>query len=84
MFIFVAADNAKIKLSIDNKTVGSAATAPQLAVLFAANSISFGSHIHCSSSIDFCEEEGFEQGAAEMLITEAIEMVDTERCSYAC
>ena len=76
MFIYVAALAGKIKLSIDNKAVGAAATAPQLAVLFAANSISFGSHIHCSSSIDFCEEEGFKSGAAEMLITEAIEMVN--------
>jgi len=84
MFIFVAADNGQINLSIDSKAIGSAATAPQLAILFAANRISFGSHIYCSSSIDFCEEEGFEEGAAEMLITEAIEMVDTESCSYAC
>ena len=34
-----------------------------------------GHAIHCSSSIDFCEEEGFAAGAAEMLVTEAIEMV---------
>ena len=76
MFIYVSADNAKINLSIDQKPVGSAATAGQLACLFAANQISFGCSIHCSSSIDFCEEEGFEAGAAEMLITEAIEMVN--------
>jgi len=76
MFIFVGAEDGKINLSIDNKAVGSAATAGQLACLFALNQISFGCSIHCSSSIDFCAEEGFESGAAEMLITEAIEMVN--------
>ena len=76
MFIFVGADNGKINLSIDKKPVGSAATAGQLACLFAANQVSFGCSIHCSSSIDFCEEEGFAVGAAEMLVTEAIEMVN--------
>jgi hypothetical protein len=76
MFVFVDAKEGHIHLSVDQKDVGRARTAPELALLFAANNISYGTSIHCSSSIDFCEEEGFEEGAAVDFVSEAIEMVE--------
>jgi hypothetical protein len=75
MFVFVDAKDSKIELYVEQQRIGAAATAAELALLFAANNITFGQSIHCSSSIDFCDEEGFAPGAAEMLVTEAIEMV---------
>lgn len=75
MFVYVAATDGKIELHVEKQRIGAAATAAELALMFAANNISFGQSIHCSSSIDFCEEEGFAAGRAEMLVTEAIEMV---------
>jgi hypothetical protein len=76
MFVFVDAKDSKIELHIEQQRVGAAATAAELALLFAANNVSFGQSIHCSSSIDFCDEEGFAApGDAAMLVTEAIEMV---------
>jgi len=75
MFVFVDDKDSKIELYVEQQRIGAAATAAELALLFAANNITFGQSIHCSSSIDFCDEEGFAPGAAEMLVTEAIEMV---------
>lgn len=75
MFVYVAAAAGKIELTVEKQRIGAASTVAELALMFAANNISFGHAIHCSSSIDFCEEEGFAAGAAEMLVTEAIEMV---------
>ena len=76
MFVYVAAKEGKIELTVEKEEIGTASSAAELALMFAANNITFGHSIHCSSSIDFCEEEGFEAGRAEMLITEAIEMVE--------
>ena len=76
MFVFVDAKDSKIELHIEQKRIGAAATPSELALMFAANNITYGTSIYCSSSIDFCEEEGFAAGAAEMLVTEAIEMVE--------
>ena len=75
MFVFVGATDGKIELHVEQQRIGAAATPSELALMFAANNVSYGQSIHCSSSIDFCEEEGFEPGAAAMLVTEAIEMV---------
>jgi hypothetical protein len=76
MFVYVGATDGKIELRVNHHRIGAASTPAELALMFAANNITFGQSIHCSSSIDFCEEEGFAAGAAEMLITEAIEMVE--------
>jgi hypothetical protein len=76
MFVFVDATEGKIELHVEQQRIGAAASPAALALMFAANNITFGQSIHCSSSIDFCEEEGFEPGAAAMFVTEAIEMVE--------
>ena len=75
MFVYVSATDGKIDLHVEQVRIGAAASPSELALMFAANNISYGTSIHCSSSIDFCEEEGFAAGGAEMLVTEAIEMV---------
>jgi hypothetical protein len=76
MFVFVGATDGKIELHVEKQRIGAAATAAELALLFAANNITFGQSIYCSSSIDFCDEEGFAApGDAAMLVTEALEMV---------
>jgi hypothetical protein len=75
MFVFVGATEGKIELHVEQQRIGAAASPSELALMFAANNITYGQSIHCSSSIDFCEEEGFEPGAAAMFVTEAIEMV---------
>ena len=76
MFVFVGATDGKIELHVEQQRIGAAASPSELELMFAANNITFGQSIHCSSSIDFCEEEGFAPGAAEMFVTEAIEMVE--------
>ena len=76
MFVYVAAKEGKIELTVEKEEIGAASSAAELALMFAANNITFGHSIFCASSIDFCEEEGFEAGRAEMLVTEAIEMVE--------
>ena len=76
MFVYVAATDGKIELHVEKQRIGAASTPSELALMFAANNITFGQSIHCSSSIDFCDEEGFAApGDAAMFVTEAIEMV---------
>ena len=53
---------------------GSAKTAVELAAILAK--IRFSSS-YKSSSVDFCEEEGFEAGAAGEMIDEAFALVET-------
>ena len=76
MFVYVGATDGKIELRVNHHRIGAASTPAELALMFAANNITFGHSIHCSSSIDFCDEEGFAAaGDAAMFVTEAIEMV---------
>jgi hypothetical protein len=76
MFVYVGATDGKIELHVEQQRIGAASTPSELALMFAANNITFGTSIHCSSSIDFCDEEGFAApGDAAMFVTEAIEMV---------
>ena len=71
-FVFATADEGKIQISIDQQPVGSASTAEELAAIFMQNSVTAGESVYCSSSIDFCEEEGFEPGAAGEMIESAL------------
>jgi len=72
-FVFATADEGKIEISIDQQPVGSASTAEELASIFMQNGITAGESVYCSSSIDFCEEEGFEPGAAGEMIEAALD-----------
>jgi len=72
-FVFATAEDGKITISIDQQPVGSASTAEELAAIFVQNSVTANESVYCSSSIDFCEEEGFEPGAAEEMIEAALD-----------
>jgi hypothetical protein len=69
-FVFFGAADGEVLVSIDQQPVGSASTAEDLARILMTNGVSTADDCYCSSSIDFCEEEGFESGAA-------LEMIDT-------
>ena len=51
MFVFVDAKDSKIELHVEQQRIGAASTPAELALMFAANNITFGQSIHCSSSI---------------------------------
>jgi hypothetical protein len=69
-FVFFSADQGRIHVSVDRQEIGSASCAESLAGILMKNGITSG---YCSSSIDFCEEEGFEPGAAGEMIAEAFD-----------
>ena len=70
-FVFFGAADGRVQVSIDQQPVGSAATVEGLAAVLMANQVAAGDGIYTSSSIDFCEEEGFEPGAAGEMIRAA-------------
>jgi hypothetical protein len=72
-FVFCGAADGRVEVSVDQQPVGSASTAEELAGIFMQNGIAAGESIYCSSSIDFCEEEGFEPGAAGEMIESALD-----------
>ena len=73
MFVFLNADNRGIVVSIDQKVVGRAVNAMELAEIFAVNNITTENDIFCSSSIDFAAEEGFDGDSdAHNMIDEAL------------
>jgi hypothetical protein len=72
-FIFATAEDGKITLSVEMQPVGSATTADGLVGILEEIGYSRSDSIYCSSSIDFCEEEGFEPGAAGEMLEEAVE-----------
>jgi len=72
-FVFCGAADGRVEVSIDQQPVGSASTAEELAAIFMQNSVTAGESVYCSSSIDFCEEEGFEPGAAGEMIEAALD-----------
>jgi hypothetical protein len=67
-FIFFTAQDGAIVVSVDSREVGTARDAESLAGILMQNGITSG---YCSSSIDFCEEEGFEPGEAAAMIDSA-------------
>ena len=73
-FIFATAEDGEIWLSVGQKQpVGSATTADGLVELLERIGYSRSDSIYCSSSIDFCEEYGFEEGAAGEMLQAAVD-----------
>ena len=72
-FVFFAAADGEVLVSIDQQPALSAATAEDLARILMENSVSAADDCYHSSSIDFCEEEGFEVGAAGEMIAAAFD-----------
>ena len=70
-FVFFSAADGRVEVSIDQQPVGSASTAEELCGILMKHGVSAADDCYCSSSIDFCEEEGFEVGAAGDMIDDA-------------
>ena len=75
--VFLNAQNAAIVVTVNNVQVAAVYTAAQLAAVFKQHKIDvLNDVIMCSSSIDFAEEEGFENdSAAQNIIDEAFELL---------
>ena len=69
-FVFFSAQDGAVLVSVDSREVGRAGDTETLAGILCSNAITGG---YCSSSIDFCEEEGFAPGAAGEMIQKALE-----------
>jgi hypothetical protein len=54
-----------------------------LARILMENSVSTADDIYTSSTIDFCEEEGFEPGAAEEMIDAAFDIYGIKEVDIA-
>ena len=75
-FVFFNADNATVKVSVDNVVAGYADNATALAQLLRANNVTLTDRLMHSSDVDFASEEGFaNDDAAHALINEAINML---------
>ena len=76
-YVFLAAADAAIVVTVNKVVVGAAHTAAQLAALFTANNVNVSTDtIMCSSSIDFAEEEGFAtDSCAHNIIDAALDML---------
>ena len=82
-FVFFGAADGEVTVSVDQQPVGSAATADDLARILMINGVSTADDLYNSSSIDFCEEEGFEPGAAGDMITAAFDIYGTKEVDIA-
>jgi hypothetical protein len=82
-FVFFGAADGEVTVSIDQQPVGSASTADDLARILMENAVSTADDIYTSSTIDFCEEEGFEPGAAEEMIDAAFDIYGDKEVDIA-
>lgn len=74
-FVFFSANEGSIELHIEQALIGTAKNAEDLSKLLIANGVSFQDDLSASSSIDFCDEEGFEPGEAGEIIEAALEII---------
>jgi len=76
-FVYLAATEGKIEVSVEQEFVGSSNTPVGLAQIFQKNQINGSDDIYFSSTIDFAEEEGFEsREQAIELIQEAVNLME--------
>ena len=73
-FVFLTAEEAQIVVLVESKIVGASGTPQGLAHIFDEHGIdSQRDSIYCSSTVDFCTEEGFcNHGDAHALIDAAL------------
>ena len=71
-FVFFSADEGRIEVDVDGVVVGSADNADSLRKLLEDNNVTFQDDMAKSSSIDFCEECGFDEGEAESILNKAL------------
>lgn len=74
-FVFLSASRSTIELHVDDDFIGRADDAGSLRKLLQDCGISFTDNVCCSSSIDFCEEEGFVPGGAMRIIRRAFDLL---------
>ena len=76
MFVFFGAEDAQITVNIENKVVGAADNASDLAQLLCAHNVTQADELFCSSDVDFASEEGFAtDDTAHTIIEEALEII---------
>jgi len=76
MFVFFNAENAAIKLSIEQQAVGYASTAAELAALLRKHNVTLADRLMHSSDVDFASEEGFAtDSCAHNIIDEALALL---------
>ena len=73
-YVFISCNNRFVQVYMNEELCGEAGNTENLAEIFVENNITAKDDIYCSSSVDFCEEEGFEVGQVSEMIAEAIEL----------
>ena len=71
-FVFFSADEGRIEVDIDGVVIGRANDSDSLRKLLADNNVTFQDDMAKSSSIDFCEECGFDEGEADTILHNAL------------
>ena len=82
-FVFFGAAEGQVIVFVDSRQVGAASTAEDLARILLENGVSTADDIYNSSTIDFCDEEGFEPGAAGDLIRAAFDIYGAKEVDIA-
>ena len=74
MFVFFNAEDAQVKVTVDNVVAGFADTVDGLVEILLQNNVSSADTLMHSSDVDFASEEGFAtDDCAHALIEQAIE-----------
>jgi hypothetical protein len=82
-FVFFGAAEGQVIVFVDSLQVGAASTAEDLARILMESAVSTADDIYTSSTIDFCEEEGFEPGAAGEMIDAAFDIYGIKEVDIA-
>ena len=76
MFVFFNAEQAGIRVSIEQQQVGWANSAADLAALLRKHNVTLADRLMHSSDVDFASEEGFSSDdAAHEMIEEALQLL---------
>jgi len=83
-FVFCSATDNKIDIAVDGVVIVSSKDVNVLAEAIAEAEISLiADRVSCSSSIDFCEEEGFEPDEAIEILRKAFNLSVPMMCEVA-
>lgn len=83
-FVFCSASDSKIEIFVENDMIVSSNDVNVLAKAIADAEISLiADQVSCSSSIDFCDEEGFEPEEARKILVEAFNLSVPMMCEVA-
>lgn len=83
-FDCVYEDAPAISIYVDDEFVGASCVVEDLAEIIAENEISLiADNAYCTSSVDFCEEYGFNVGEARKIIVEALNLAVPMMCEVA-